>query len=66
MDWKQELQAKLRVTGEGLVLTQPPLLYAEINPDFNIIVKPMQKYVNIVGAISVLLRPLDRQRLMKR
>ena len=53
VDWKQELQAKLRVTGEGLVLTQPPLLYAEVNPDFNIIVKPMQKYVNIVGAVSV-------------
>ena len=35
------------------MLTQPPLLYAEVNPDFNIIVKPMQKYVNIVGAVSV-------------
>lgn len=53
VDWRQELQAKLRITGEGLVLTQPPLLYAEVNPDFNIIVKPMQKYVNIVGAVSV-------------
>ena len=53
VDWQQELQAKLRVTGEGLVITQPPLLYAEVDPDFNIIVKPQQKYVNIVGAVSV-------------
>ncbi|WP_296404727.1 translocation/assembly module TamB domain-containing protein [Psychrobacter sp.] len=53
IDWQQELQAKLRVTGERLVLTQPPLLYAEVNPDLNIIVKPLQQYVNIVGAVSV-------------
>ena len=53
IDWQQELQAKLRITGERLVLTQPPLLYAEVNPDFNIIIKPQQQYVNIVGAVSV-------------
>ncbi len=53
VDWKQELQAKLRVTGERLVITQPPLLFAEVNPDFNIVIKPKQQYVNIVGAVSV-------------
>uniref|UniRef100_A5WFV6 Translocation and assembly module TamB C-terminal domain-containing protein n=1 Tax=Psychrobacter sp. (strain PRwf-1) TaxID=349106 RepID=A5WFV6_PSYWF len=53
IDWQQELQAKIRVTGERLVLTQPPLLFAEVNPDFNIIIKPQQQYVNIVGAVSV-------------
>lgn len=53
VNWQQELQAKLRVTGERLVITQPPLLFAEVSPDVNIIVKPSQQYVNIVGAVSV-------------
>jgi translocation and assembly module TamB len=53
IDWKQKLQAKLSVIGEGLVLTQPPLLVAEIDPDIDIIVRPGDRYVDIKGAISV-------------
>ncbi|WP_201548331.1 translocation/assembly module TamB domain-containing protein [Psychrobacter fjordensis] len=53
VDWKQKLQAKLSVIGEGLVLTQPPLLVAEIDPDIDIIVRPGDRYVDIKGAISV-------------
>ncbi len=53
IDWQQELQAKIRIRGERLVIAQPPLLFAEVNPDFNIIIKPKQQYVNIVGAVSV-------------
>ena len=53
IDWQQKLQAKLSIVGERLVLTQPPLLLAEINPDIDIIVRPTDRYVNIEGAISV-------------
>ena len=53
IDWRQKLQAKLSIIGERLVLTQPPLLLAEVNPDIDIIVRPSDRYVNIAGAISV-------------
>lgn len=53
VNWQQKLQAKLSIMGERLVLTQPPLLLAEINPDIDIIVRPSDRYVNIKGAISV-------------
>ncbi|MGM8884941.1 translocation/assembly module TamB domain-containing protein [Psychrobacter sp. 1U2] len=53
VNWQQKLQAKLSIIGERLVLTQPPLLSAEVNPDIDIIVRPSDKYVNIEGAISV-------------
>ncbi|WP_201529103.1 translocation/assembly module TamB domain-containing protein [Psychrobacter frigidicola] len=53
VNWQQKLQAKLSIVGERLVLTQPPLLLAEVNPDIDIIVRPGDRYVNIEGAISV-------------
>jgi translocation and assembly module TamB len=53
VNWQQELQAKLSIIGERLVLTQPPLLSAEVNPDIDIIVRPNDKYVNIEGAVSI-------------
>ncbi|AMN67761.1 translocation/assembly module TamB domain-containing protein [Psychrobacter sp. P11G5] len=53
VNWQQKLQAKLSVVGERLVLTQPPLLLAEVNPDIDIIVRPGDRYVNIEGAVSV-------------
>ncbi|MGP4951521.1 translocation/assembly module TamB domain-containing protein [Psychrobacter sp. T6-1] len=53
VDWRQKLQAKLSIIGDRLVITQPPLLVAEINPDIDIIVRPEDRYVNIQGAISV-------------
>lgn len=53
VDWQQKLQAKLSILGERLVLTQPPLLLAEVNPDIDIIVRPGDRYVNIEGAVSV-------------
>ncbi len=53
VNWQQKLQAKLSVIGERLVITQPPLLVAEINPDIDIIVRPGDRYVDIKGAVSV-------------
>ena len=53
VNWQQKLQAKLSIVGEGLVITQPPLLVAEIDPDIDIIVRPGDRYVDIKGAISV-------------
>ncbi|WP_201585217.1 translocation/assembly module TamB domain-containing protein [Psychrobacter jeotgali] len=53
VNWQQDLQAKFSIVGERLVLTQPPLLTATINPDIDIIVRPNDRYVNIEGAISV-------------
>lgn len=53
VDWQQKLQAKLSISGERLVLTQPPLLLAEVSPDIDIIVRPSDSYINIVGAVSI-------------
>ena len=53
VDWQQKLQAKLSIAGENLILTQPPLLTAVINPDIDIIVRPGERYVNIEGAVSI-------------
>ena len=53
VNWQQKLQAKLSVEGERLVLTQPPLLLAEVNPDIDIIIRPTDRYINIEGAVSV-------------
>ncbi|WP_227430144.1 translocation/assembly module TamB domain-containing protein [Psychrobacter sp. I-STPA6b] len=53
VDWQQELQAKLSIAGEHLIIAQPPLLYAEINPDLDIIIRPNQRYVNIEGAVLI-------------
>ena len=53
VNWQQKLQAKLSIAGERLVITQPPLLVAEINPDIDIIVRPGDRYVDIKGAVSV-------------
>lgn len=53
VDWTRELQAKLKVQGTRLLVSQPPMVTAEINPLFEIIVRPTQRYVNIVGAIDV-------------
>ena len=53
VNWQQKLQAKLSIIGKGLVLTQPPLLVASVDPDIDIIVRPTDRYVNITGAVSV-------------
>ncbi|MBF2718415.1 translocation/assembly module TamB domain-containing protein [Psychrobacter sp. NG254] len=53
VNWQQKLQAKLSIVGERLLITQPPLLVAEIDPDIDIIVRPGDRYVDIKGAISV-------------
>lgn len=53
VNWQQKLQAKLSIIGERLVLTQPPLLVAEVDPDIDIIIRPGERYINIQGAVSV-------------
>lgn len=53
VDWTRELQAKLKLQGTRLLVSQPPMVTAEINPLFDIIVRPTQRYVNIAGVIDV-------------
>lgn len=53
VDWTKDLQAKLKVQGSKIQISQPPLLFAEVNPLVDIIVKPNQKYVDIEGVIDV-------------
>ncbi|MFO1383041.1 MAG: hypothetical protein U1E91_05280 [Moraxella sp.] len=53
VDWTRELQAKLKLQGKDLQVSQPPAISAIINPIFDVIVKPSQRYVNIVGVIDV-------------
>ncbi len=63
VDWHNELQAKLKLTGNELLVSQPPMITARINPIFDIIVKPAQRYVNVVGVIDVprgIIRPPEQ------
>ncbi len=53
IDWTKELQAKLKIQGNQLQVNQPPLIFAEINPIFDVIVRPQQKFVNIEGVIDM-------------
>ncbi|MDO4895342.1 translocation/assembly module TamB domain-containing protein [Moraxella sp.] len=60
LDWQKDIQAKMSITGQGLEVNKPPVVTAKINPDFEIIVRPMQKYVDIQGVVSIpqaILRP---------
>lgn len=52
-DWRKDLQVKVKVQGEKLLLNQPPLVTADINPEFDIVIKPLQRSVNVVGAIDI-------------
>lgn len=52
-DWTKEFQVKLKVQGDKLLLNQPPLVSADVNPEFDILVKPLQRYVNVVGVIDI-------------
>lgn len=53
INWQQQLQAKIGIVGERLVITQPPMLVAQVSPDIDIIVRPSDRYVKVEGAISV-------------
>lgn len=53
INWQQKLQAKLSIIGDRLVLTQPPLLVAEVSPDIDVIVRPADRYIKVEGAVSV-------------
>lgn len=53
IDWRNKLQVKLNLKGNELLLSQPPLMTANINPDIDLIVKPSAKYLNMQGVISV-------------
>lgn len=53
IDWQKQLQAHIKLQGKNLSVSQPPTLAAQINPTFDVVVRPSQRYVNIVGAIDV-------------
>lgn len=53
LDWSQEIQAKLGISGENLAVNQPPLVVSQISPDLEIIVKPLSKYVDVQGVVSI-------------
>lgn len=53
LDWQNELQAKVKLVGDKIQVNQPPMLTAQVNPMFDIIVRPAQRYVNVAGVIDV-------------
>lgn len=62
VDWQNDLQAKIGVSGKQLTIDSPPTLMAELSPDIEVIVKPLQKYVKVQGVVSVpsaTIRPPD-------
>ncbi len=53
IDWQNALQAKLGIKGDKLTINSPPLITAEFSPDLEIIVRPLQQYVNVQGVVIV-------------
>ena len=53
LDWQNDIQAKIGISGEQLGISSPPMLVAQFNPDIEIIVKPTQRYVKVQGVVSV-------------
>lgn len=53
IDWQRDLQVKLKLSGNQLQVSQPPMLTARINPVFDIMVLPSRRYVTIAGVIDV-------------
>lgn len=52
-DWSQALWARLRLSGENLDISHPPMLVAQMTPDIEVLVKPFEQYVDIQGVVSV-------------
>lgn len=60
IDWQNEVQARLTVSGENLDINKPPLVMAQVSPDLEVIIKPFSKYVDVQGVVlipSATLRP---------
>ncbi|WP_019518965.1 translocation/assembly module TamB domain-containing protein [Faucicola boevrei] len=53
VDWVGELQAQLKLQGENLQISQPPLVTAKVNPMFDVIVRPNRRYVKVVGVVDI-------------
>lgn len=53
LDWSHDLQAKLTIIGDKLDISSPPLLSAQVTPHVEVLVRPMDKYVDIKGVVSV-------------
>lgn len=64
VDWHHELQAKFNLSADDLTISQPPLITAQLTPDVEVILKPLSKYVDIKGVVSVpsaTIRPPEAQ-----
>lgn len=60
VDWQQDIQAKIGIAGSQLNISSPPMLTAQLNPDIEVIIKPLQRYVKVQGVLlipSAVIRP---------
>ena len=53
IDWQHDLQAKIGIMGKHLTVSSPPLLTASVSPEIEMVIKPLQKYVDIKGVVLV-------------
>lgn len=53
IDWQNALQAKFGIKGDKLTISSPPLITAEFSPDLEVIIRPLQQYVNVQGVVIV-------------
>lgn len=53
IDWQNSPQAKFGISGENLTISSPPLLTASVSPEFEVLIRPTQNYVNIKGIVLV-------------
>lgn len=63
LDWQQELQAKIGISGENLDVNKPPLAIAQISPDLEVLIRPQQKFIDVQGVViipSATLRPPEQ------
>lgn len=51
--WKNDLTAKLKLSGKQLAVRYPPTLYAEINPVVSFDIAPTDKELSISGKVDV-------------
>lgn len=52
-DWKDDVHATIKLAGKSLAVRHPPVLFAKINPDVAITVKPYQRQLTVSGKVDV-------------
>ena len=53
IDWQKTPHIQLKVSGQELLVAQPPMVSAAVSPDINIDIRPMQKQLMVNGQVAI-------------